>query len=181
MNRNQTLDEIQVQLEKARKKDIHIEIEPTIATSVNYLDVIIKNESGQLRTTIYHKPIAEPYYLSCTSDHPYRYHRNIPYTAILRAARLCSNVHDFNLERLRIDVFLLLSTYPPKLISSQSLRFFQVNNAERVLKQLYEHVYERLYKKNTSSPNITRKKIKQFNDKSCNVLPYYKQSSGIKP
>jgi hypothetical protein len=79
---------IQIELEKAKKKDINIEIEYTIATSVNYLDVTLTNENGQLRTTVYHKPTPEPYYLPYTSDHPHRYHRNIPYSALIRAARL---------------------------------------------------------------------------------------------
>ncbi len=88
---------------------------------------------------IYHKPTTEPQYLPYTADHPHRYHRNIPYSALLRAVRLCSNVNDFNQERLRIDVSLLLSNYPPKLITNRFLRFFQVNNAELVLKQLDKH------------------------------------------
>ncbi len=71
-------------------------MQTTISTSVNYLDVTITNENGQLKTTIYHKPTTEPYYLSYTSFHPHRYYRNMPYNAILRAARLCSNVNDFN-------------------------------------------------------------------------------------
>jgi len=144
MTTNETI-KIQVELERAKNKDIHIEIESIIATSVNYLDVTITNENGQLKTSVYHKPTAEPYYLPYTSDHPHKYHRNIPYSALIRAARLCSNVHDFNLERLRIEMSLLLSQYPPKFISHQFLRFFQVNNAELVSKPLDEHVYQRLH------------------------------------
>ncbi len=144
---NQTIGEINVQLVRAQNKDINIEIEPIIGTSVDYLDVTIMNENGQLKTKIYHKQTAEPYYLPCPSDHPHRYHRNIPYHALLRAARLCSNVHDFNLERLRIDVSLLLSDYPPKLIYNQFLRFFQVNHAELVLKQLDQQAYHQLHQR----------------------------------
>jgi hypothetical protein len=147
MTTNQTIEEINAELVKATNKDRNIEIESTISTSVNYLDVTITNENGQLRTMIYHKPSAQPYYLPYTSDHPHQYHRNIPYSALLRAARLCSNVNDFNQESLRINVSLLLSEYPPKLISNQFLRFFQVNNAELVLKQLDEQAYKRLHQK----------------------------------
>jgi hypothetical protein len=85
---------------------------------------MIINENGHLRTTVYHKPTGEPYYLPCNSDHPDRYHRKIPYSALIRAARLCSNVHDFNLEHLRLEISLLLGQYSPKLISNQFLRFF---------------------------------------------------------
>jgi len=145
MTTNQSFDEIQIELEKAKKKDINIEIECKIDTSVNYLDVTITNEDGQLRTCVYHKPTADPYYLPYTSDHPHQYHRNIPYSALTRAARLCSNVHDFNFERLRINISLLLAQYPIRFISNQFLRFFQVNNAMPVLKSLDECVYQRLH------------------------------------
>lgn len=144
---NQTAEEINVELVKATNKDMNIEIESVISTSVNYLDLTISNENGRLRTMIYHKPSAQPYYLPYTSDHPHHYHRNIPYSALTRAARLCSNVSDFNQESLRINVSLLLSEYPPKLISNQFLRFFQVNNAELVLNRLDGQAYRRLHQK----------------------------------
>jgi hypothetical protein len=115
--------------EYTKKKDVNIEIDSVITTTVNYLDVLITNENGQLKTCVYHKPTAEPYCLPYRSDHPRKYHRNIPYSALIRAARLCSNVDDFDLERLRIEIALLLGNYPPKFISEQFLRFFQVNNA----------------------------------------------------
>ena len=136
---------IEIQLEKAKKKDVNIEIDSSISTTVNYLDVLITNENGQLKTCVYHKPTAEPYYLPYRSDHPHKYHRNIPYSALIRAARLCSNVTDFNLERLRIEIALLLGQYPPKLINNQFLRFFQVNNAMSVFKELDQTVYQRLH------------------------------------
>jgi hypothetical protein len=169
MTTNQSLDEIQIELEKAKKKDINIEIECKIDSSVNYLDVTITNENGRLRTSVYHKPTAAPYYLPYTSDHPHKYHRNIPYSALIRAARICSNVHDFNLERLRIDVSLLLCQYPPKFITNQFLRFFQVNNAELVLKKLDEHAYQRLHQQLI---NKTTQKEKKLNDSMKDPVRY---------
>jgi hypothetical protein len=169
MTTNQSLAEIQIELEKAKKKDINIEIECTIDSSVNYLDVRITNENGTLRTSVYHKPTAEPYYLPYTSDHPHKYHRNIPYSALIRAARICSNVHDFNSERLRIDVSLLLCQYPPKFITNQFLRFFQVNNAMSVLKELDQTVYQRLHQRLI---NTTTKKEKKLNDSMKDPVKY---------
>src|SRR5271156_5441881 len=100
------------ELEQANNKDINIKINYTINTSVDFLDITIMNENSQLKTSIYHKPTAEPYILPYTSDHPHHIRRNIPYAALLRAARICSNVNDFNSERIRIDVSLLLNNYP---------------------------------------------------------------------
>ena len=46
MTTNQTLDEINQEIQKAQKKDVNIEIEHIIGTSVDYLDVTITNVSG---------------------------------------------------------------------------------------------------------------------------------------
>jgi hypothetical protein len=145
MTTNETDDRIESVLLKARNKDKNIEIESTMGSSANYLDVTIINDNGRLTTKIYHKPTAEPYFLPYTSDHPHRYHRNIPYSALVRAARLCSSADDFKQERLRLDLSLLLSNYPPKMISNQFQRFFQVNQADLLLRQPNERTYEQLH------------------------------------
>jgi hypothetical protein len=150
---------IQIQLDNDKKKDLNIEIDSTMDTSVNYLDVFIINENGQLRTSVYHKPTSEPYYLPYQSDHPHKYHRNIPYSALIRAARLCSHVHDFNFERQRIELSLLLGQYPPKLISDQFLRFFQVHNAMSVFKELAQYDYEDLHQRLLKKPTRKQKKL----------------------
>ena len=147
MTTNRTIEEINHVLGEAQTKDVNIEIETNMSSSVNYLDVTITNYNGKLRTNVYHKPTAEPYYLPYTSDHPHRYHRNIPYSALVRAARLCCHIDDFNRHRLRIDVSLLLSNYPPKTITNEFLRFFQMNNAEQVMKQRDEQAYHRLHQR----------------------------------
>src|SRR5271156_5884989 len=99
------------ELEQANNKDINIKINYTINTSVDFLDITIMNENSQLRTSIYHKPTTEPYILPYTSDHPHHIHRNIPYAALLRAARICSHVNDFNSERIcQLHQILLISS-----------------------------------------------------------------------
>jgi hypothetical protein len=52
--------------------------------------------------------------------------------------RICSNVHDFTIERIRIDMSLLLNDYPPAFITKHISRFFDQYNAQSVLKRLYE-------------------------------------------
>ena len=92
MTTNETNNEIIEILERADKKDTNIKINYLVNTSVDFLDVSTMNGDGQLRTTIYHKPAAEPYILPYTSAHPHHVPRNIPYAALLRAARICSHV-----------------------------------------------------------------------------------------
>jgi hypothetical protein len=125
MTTNQSIDQFYIELEKAEKKDINIEITPVISTSVHFLDVVITNDDGHLRTSIYHKPTAEPYILPYTSDHPRHIHRNIPYAILLHAARLCSNATDFNSERIHIDMCLLLIIIHQSSLLTASINFFK--------------------------------------------------------
>jgi len=145
MTTNQTMENITSVLEKMQTKDPNIKITSTINTSVAFLDVTITNEDGCLRTTIFHKPTTEPYILPYTSDHPTHVCRNIPYAALLRAARICSHVEDFNNERIRIDMSLLLNHYPPNFITKHFNRFFALNNAIPVFHEINPRVYNELH------------------------------------
>ena len=69
MTTNRPIEEINVELKKVQNKDMNINIQSTINTSVHFLDVTITNENGQLRTSIFHKPTTD-YILPYTSDHP---------------------------------------------------------------------------------------------------------------
>ena len=146
MTTNESFDQISEQLGRASMKDTNIKIEHRIAGSVDFLDVTITNENGRLRTSVYHKSAAEPYILPFTSDHPQHIHRNIPYAALLRAARLCSHVGDFDVECVRLDMSLLSNDYPPSFISKQRDRFFRLNNAMSVLTELDKEAYHRLHR-----------------------------------
>ena len=159
MTTNESLDAINLQLDKAKRKDVNIEIESTIDASINYLDIGIINENGRLRTSIYHKPTAEPYVLPYTSDHPRHVHRNIPYAALLRAARLCTNVTDLNDERVRIDMSLLLNGYPPHFITVQFDRFFGSNRASAVVTSFDAETYRQLHYRLVHMPTRREKQL----------------------
>lgn len=147
MTTNESLITITEQLKKAQVKDVNIKIDYQMGISVDFLDVTILNDHGQLKTSVYHKSAAEPYILPYTSDHPRHIHRNIPYAALLRAARLCSNVEDFIVECIRSDVSLLLNDYPPNFIEQQRNHFFQINDAISVWNEMNEHDFHRLHHK----------------------------------
>ena len=98
MTTNQTQEQMSFLLNKENQKDPNIKINYEMNKSVDFLDLTIQNDDGNLRTSLYHKPAAQPYILPSTSAHPSHVCRNIPYAALLRAARLCANVTDFNKE-----------------------------------------------------------------------------------
>jgi hypothetical protein len=159
MTTNKAIEDINIEIEKAKNKDINVKIDAKIDASVHFLDVTITNDNGQLRTSIYHKPTAEPYILPYTSDHPRHIHRNIPYAALLRAARICSHVDDFNFECIRIDMSLLLNSYPPHFITRQFNRFFNRNNAISILRELNQQVYSHLHQNLLHQPTRREKQL----------------------
>ncbi|CAF1527147.1 unnamed protein product, partial [Rotaria sordida] len=98
------------------------------------------------------------YILPYGSDHPRHIHRNIPYGALVRAARICSHINDFTSERIRIDISLLLNHYPPNFITKQFQRLFRLNNAMSVSTELNEDVYHHLHQ--TLLHQLTRREKK---------------------
>ena len=136
MTTNFSFDQIKDVLDTADQKDRNTRFKCQIQSCVEFLDVVIQDVNEQLTTSVFHKTSAEPYILPYTSDHSCHVHRNIPYTALLRAARICSNAHDFTTESIRIDMSLLLNDDPPPLITKHVSRFFEQYNAQSVLKQL---------------------------------------------
>ena len=148
MTSNMSTSEIHRQLDWMNQKDVqHIRITYTVGSAAEFLDVHIENDEGQLKTSVYHKPAAEPYVLPYASDHPRHVHVNIPYEALLRAARLCSHVHAFDQERLHVEMILLVNGYPAQFIRHHFDRFFRLNQAMEVLTELNSEQYARLHEK----------------------------------
>ncbi|CAF1180914.1 unnamed protein product [Rotaria sordida] len=116
MTSNESIENIKALLDQANEKDPNIRINYMIHESVEFLDVLIENVEGKLTTPVFRKPAAEPYIHPYTSDHPRHIHSNTINTALLRGIRICSDVHTFDHERLKIEMALLLNGYPPKFI-----------------------------------------------------------------
>ncbi|CAF3224101.1 unnamed protein product, partial [Rotaria sp. Silwood2] len=136
MTSNLSKEEILKLLDETTQTDSNIKITTTISQSLDYLDVTIENNNGNLKTCIYHKSASEPYILPYSSDHPRHVHMNILNNALVRAARMCSTVEDFDMERLSIEMILLVNGYPPKFIQQHMKNFFMKYNAMNVWTEL---------------------------------------------
>ncbi|CAF5189025.1 unnamed protein product, partial [Rotaria sp. Silwood1] len=108
MTTNTSKEDILKELDETIKTDSNVTISTTISQSLEYLDVTIENNNGHLKISIYPKSASEPYILPYESDHPRHVHANIIYIALVRAARSCSNVEDFDMERLSTEMILLV-------------------------------------------------------------------------
>jgi hypothetical protein len=94
-------------LDEANRRHSNIKLVRQIGASVTFLDVLIKNEDGQLSTSVHHKEAAEPFVLPFLSDHPRHTFGNIVHGALCRAVRYSSTMQAFNQERRAIKLTLL--------------------------------------------------------------------------
>jgi len=145
MTSNLSLNQIYTLLDQANSKDPNIHITPSIGTSIDFLDVNAVNNQGQLRTSIFRKSVAEPYIVPFSSDHPRHIHRNIIRGALYRGIRVCSDINDFDRERLTIEITLLFNGYPPRFIAHHFKRFFQQHNAISIVEQINNDLYMHLH------------------------------------
>ena len=83
MTSNLSLDQINDLLSRAAEKDENIRIIQSIGIKLEFLDVFVENSHGQLKTSVFHKPAAEPYI--------YPIHRNIHVIfTVIQSKELCS-------------------------------------------------------------------------------------------
>ena len=154
-----SVDAIPTQLDWMNEKDEqHIRITSVVGVSVEFLDVHVENSNGALMRSVFNKPAAEPYALPYSDDHIRHIHINISYEALLRAARLCSNVYLFDRERLDIELVLLLNGYPPLFTQRHFDRFFRINQATSVQAELDAGQYVKLHQKLLYLPTRREKK-----------------------
>jgi len=131
-----SLNQINILLNRTEKEDENIRITCLFGSTIEFLDVLVNNDHRQLKTSVFHKPAAEPYLLPYLSEHPRHIHCNTIKGALFRAIRLCSHAEDFDHERLHIELKLLLNGYPLKFITYRFKRFFkQLKPTDETLEQ----------------------------------------------
>jgi len=94
-------------LNEANEWHTNIKLDYKISQSLPFLDVLLTNNNGHLKTSVYHKPTTEPYVVPFISDHPQHVFGNIIQTALTRAIRYSSTFEMFNHERCKIKLMLL--------------------------------------------------------------------------
>ncbi|CAF4437403.1 unnamed protein product, partial [Rotaria magnacalcarata] len=169
MTTNLSFDEINTRLIEANQQDENIRLTHTISSKVEYLDVLVENDNGQLKTSVYHKLAAEPYILPFSSDHPRHVHRSTINARLIRAIRLCSHLDDFDKERINIEFTLLLNGYPPKFISYHFNKFFQKHNVLSVMENLDDIMYEQLHRTLLYQPTIKERQRHQQEQQQQNI------------
>ena len=94
-------------LHDANNRHGNIKLTYEFGNGVSFLDLQIRNQDGNLMTSVYHEEAAEPYVVPFKSDHPRHIFENIIPAALLQAFRYSSTLQDFNHERRAIKLMLL--------------------------------------------------------------------------
>jgi hypothetical protein len=177
---------LNIQLNQIEEKDDNIRITRSLGSTVEFLDILVENNHGQLRTSVFHKPAAEPYILPFLSDYPRHVHRCTIKSRLVRATRLCSYVDEFDKERLNIEFTLLLNGYPPRFISYHFKHFFQKSNVTSPMELLDEVMYREFHEKLLGQPtrrekqqqNIALNGNRQLNSNRKEIRVYFTFESG---
>ncbi|CAF4296851.1 unnamed protein product [Rotaria sordida] len=74
------------------------------------------------------------------------------------------------MERIRIDLSLLLNEYPPSFISKHFHRFFEINQAMPVFERLDPQVYYQLHQELLHKPTRKEQQLQQA-IKDMDALP----------
>jgi len=121
------------QIDQWNKFDSNIKLNAQAGLSINFLDLYIENNNGQLFTKVYHKPSYEPYFLPFNSIHPTHMKKNIPFVMLLRGIKYCSTFEEYINEREKTRMALLLNKYPGNFINIQFNRVFRKHGIDQSL------------------------------------------------
>jgi hypothetical protein len=87
------------------------------ANKVNFLDLYISiNKDNRLDFNLYIKPTNTFSYLSTTSNHPTHIFKNIPYSLLMRARKICSSDQDYLFHATKIHNNLIKRGYKSNFI-----------------------------------------------------------------
>ncbi|CAF1405076.1 unnamed protein product [Rotaria sordida] len=89
---------------------------------------------------------------------------------LVRAARLCSTVEDFDVERLSTEMILLLNSYPPKFLQQHMKNFFIQHDAMSVWTELNSEAYQQLHNALLYKP--TRRELKSKVQTNPALIPH---------
>lgn len=139
---NRSAEELQLFLACLPITYPHIQMQTSMGTSVQFLNAQIENRAGHLYTNVYHASSRSKYTLPYVIDHVKLNHSLWFRSALIRAVRFCTNVHDFNQEQIYLMMACLSYGYSVHLIETQLKHFFFRFNIDRFRCCSNQTVYE---------------------------------------
>ncbi|CAM4838743.1 unnamed protein product, partial [Rotaria magnacalcarata] len=154
---NEPKEKMEALIKKANEFHPNINLEATIGSCVSFLDLLINNNNGILRTSVHHKPAAEPYVVPFISDHPRHVFSNIIQAALLQAVRYSSTLDIFEKERRVIRLMLLYNGYPSRYIDTNFRKFFGRSISKTTIIPFLDNENQFLTMRNNFLPKLSIK------------------------
>ena len=133
---NGTQDELQILVNQMNARHTG-QLILSIGVEINCFDAQISHHQGLLQTRVFHEPAFEPYALPYVFDTSYtQSHLLILRAALLRAILYSSNIHEFENERLFIDLSFIINDVPLTFVQQTTenlLREFNMLSTENYL------------------------------------------------
>ncbi|CAF2032656.1 unnamed protein product [Rotaria magnacalcarata] len=115
----------------------------SISSNVNYLNLYIVNQNGQLYTRINRDTtLKENYILPYVTGHPKLMYSIRFRSALIRAACCCSLVKDFQQERIYLELTLLVNGYSLEFVERHVEHFFDYFHAYKMRYLMDQMIYE---------------------------------------
>ena len=121
-----------------------IQIESFVGTTINFFNIHLENQTGSLYTSVYHDPNSQSFVLPYVVGHAQLFYCHYFRLALIRAARYCSSVYDFDQERLYIEMTFLANGFPLQIIECYLQKFFTEFKSLSLRNTLDQKVYDTL-------------------------------------
>ncbi|CAF1485134.1 unnamed protein product [Adineta ricciae] len=118
-----------------------IQLTVSIGKHVQFHNIDIENNHGQLEIRVYH-PRTQQYFLlpypTKQNDSPRLFYRQWFRFALIQAAHYCTNVDDFHHERRRLISTFLVNGYSLDFVERQQRKFFQSFNSNTTIDNILQ-------------------------------------------
>jgi len=119
-------------------------LDVTISSQCHFFDVFLENRNGTLYTNVYHDINQFQHALPYVITNPRHTHSHWFRSALIRAVRYCTNVNDFNRERIHLEVTCLMNGYTFEFIEQRLQHFYTHFDVESLRSVLDQTVYKQL-------------------------------------
>ena len=154
---NGTSDVLQEILSNLNQHHPDMRFDSAMGQTIQFLNIQIENQHGHLYTSVYHDPTRQSYVLPFVSGHTRLIYSHYFRSLLIRAGQYCSNVDDFDRERLYIELTYLANGFPLQVIEHYLNLFylhFQIPSLRTVLDQtIYDRFRDQLFRRIDKEPN----------------------------
>ena len=121
---NKKIDELVHLVKVIGNENTNLKLDVKIGLSANFLNTHIENRNGVLYSRVYHDSNMQQYTLPYVIGHSKVVHNHWLRSALIRAVRYCTSVHDFNQERIHIETTCLANGYSLEFIERRIDHFY---------------------------------------------------------